>query len=284
MKKNSWFLYIVGLLGALTIDTVISVNSEEPRRLIHSYLSGVFTEDSVYSDTSFSKAVFRTFLALTGSLFVFVLAISVTSIKDCMKYFSFRLMPVVYLIAVFIYLNHHSPNKDEIIYAILSYISLILVIAREHIFFFTQLWFCKSEKSLLLTGLFALTVFILAHPLTLSVGNILGTILIVNLWIYSAAEKNFWMGIAIHAAWNFVLPQSAIFHYAVFVFSCFLAFGCEKYPSAISFEISRSSSKYLRKAAQYWRYFWCAPNRIINYLLSWLYDSNSTTTQEERSQ
>jgi len=134
------------------------------------------------------------------------------------------------MLAIFFYLNAESENKSRYLYAAISFISIILVIAREHVLFFSQEWFSSKASDILIASAIGLFAFVMLHPLHISQGRVLGTLLMVNLWIYTISERNLWMGVSLHAAWNLVLPESAMFHYSIFAVSCFLAYGRPSYP------------------------------------------------------
>ena len=166
------------------------------------------------------------------------------------------------MLAIFFYLNAESENKSRCLYAAISFASILLVIAREHVLFFSQEWFSGNASDILIAGAIGLFVFVMFHPLHISEGRILGTLLMVNLWIYTVCERNLWMGVSLHAAWNLVLPESAMFHYAIVVVSCFLAYGRSSYPVYL-----QGFGRYVPRPV---KRFWLIPMYVNDQLAQYL--------------
>ncbi len=263
--KYGWVIYI-GCLGlALAIDTYISVNAISARDFILVWLNEIFDQNSPFASEMFANAIFRTLLTIAGSLAIILPAFWIIGKKTILRFFSPRPIPVVYFILIFFYFYHNSENKHEIVYAVLVFVSLIIVIAREHIFFFSQQWFCRSKFGLIMSAVIAHITFILLHPLVFTEGRILGTLLMVNLWIYTVSHKNYWMGISLHMAWNFLFPESALFHYAVFLHSCYLAYGLETYPKFLTEPFENLASRPgVSRVFEAWRCFWSFPRELYS--------------------
>ncbi|WP_170566504.1 hypothetical protein [Ruegeria atlantica] len=264
--KFGWLIYAGCLALALAIDTFISVNGLPARDVILDWLNAVFDQGSPFADKMFANAIMRTFLTIAGSLAIILPALWITGKKTIKPFFAIRPIPILYFVLVFFYFYYNSSNKHEIVFGVLYFISLIVVITREHVFFFSQQWICRSNSSLFLSALIALVAFVLLHPLELTQGNVLGTLLMVNLWVYTVSHKNFWMGVSLHMAWNFGFPESALFHYAVFLHSCYLAYGLKTYPKFLAepFECFASRRPAVANLFEAWRRFWSFPRELYS--------------------
>lgn len=227
-----WKVYTLCILSALGLELFLTINTISIRDLALTVLNAVLDQDSIFATELFAGAIFRIILGIMVSFVIIApILLRKVSIKPVSEYIGIRVFPMIILFAVFLYLNASSENSDKLFYAVLSFTSLIVMLAREHFIFYTQEWFARTGKDVLLGAIVALVIFILLHPLVFTPGRVMGTLLMINLWIYTVSERNLWMGIAIHAAWNFVLPQSAEFHYFLFAYSCVLAFGRLNYPA-----------------------------------------------------
>ncbi|MGH1412636.1 MAG: hypothetical protein ACRBB0_04030 [Pelagimonas sp.] len=261
---QTWKVYALCLLFAVGVEVFLTFNTIPLRDGALSLLEIVFEDQSIFATEAFGNSVFRSLLGVGTSCVILIPALLLNKSQPSRvsRYFRIKILPVLILCAVFFYLNNASDNGDKYIYALLSYASIILMLSREHLFFFTQEWFAKQGKGVLPGATVALVVFIILHPLVFSQGRILGTLLMVNLWIYTVSEKNLWMGIAVHAVWNFVLPQSAEFHYLVFFLSCFLAFGRTSYPKSLLRDFHRLPRPMAVLLRTLWQIF-SYPNRVL---------------------
>lgn len=232
---NGWVLYALCLICALGLELVLTISTIEVRDGILFVLNEVFAEGSVYATELFANAIFRSFLGIATSLVIIIPAFILTNnILLCREYLRIRAVPSVILFSVFLYLNAESENSEKLLYATLSFASLVVMLFREHFMFYTQEWFARTRKDIFVSSILAIIIFILLHPLVFTPGRVMGTLLMVNLWLYTVSERNLWMGVSVHAAWNFVLPESPGFHYLLFIFSCFLAFSRPKYPAYLA--------------------------------------------------
>ncbi|MFM7855342.1 MAG: hypothetical protein ACKO96_26305, partial [Flammeovirgaceae bacterium] len=90
-------------------------------------------------------------------------------------------------------MNSESQNGNNYTYAVLSFSSFVLFVAREHFIFFLQEAFSTQKRSIEIGAALALVAFITFHPLTLTEGRVLGTLLMVNLWVYTICKRNIWL-------------------------------------------------------------------------------------------
>ena len=262
--KHRWFLYTFSLLVALAIDSFIAWHGVGFRDHVLHLLASFFDEDSIYRDERFANSLVRITLAVAVSCGILLPALILarkerTHIRG---YFRMRIVPTMIVLAIFFYLNAESENKSRYLYAAISFVSILLVIAREHVLFFSQEWFSSNASDILIAGAIGLFVFVMLHPLHISQGRILGTLLMVNLWIYTICERNLWMGVSLHAAWNLVLPESAMFHYAIVVVSCFLAYGRSSYPVYL-----QGFGRYVPRPV---KRFWLIPMYVNDQLAQYL--------------
>ncbi|MCZ8081463.1 MAG: hypothetical protein O9289_21055 [Rhodobacteraceae bacterium] len=256
------FLYPAAMIAALLVDYYAFEIASENMLVVKSFLIQIFGSQSVYAQDYFAGATLRILITLpVAAVFLAPLMICRSKTFDFGQFFKPTIASIVVLAGLFIYLNSHSPNSDKLIYALISYMALILFLARENIIFFMQTAYTTSHYGVWLGALASLTAFVLLHPLVLSEGRILGTLLMVNLWIYTVTARNIWLGVAIHAAWNFGFPESAEFHYALFIVSCFLAYGQPTYPSALTV-----FGWVPRLIVRPWRMFWLTPATLVSKL------------------
>jgi membrane protease YdiL (CAAX protease family) len=262
--KRRWLLYTLSLLVALAIDSVIALYGVGLQDHILHLLAYFFDEDSIYRNERFANSLVRITLAVAVSCGILLPALifSKKQRTHILGYFRMRIVPTIIMLAIFFYLNAESENKSRYLYAAISFISIILVIAREHVLFFSQEWFSSNASDILIAGAIGLFVFAMLHPLHISEGRVLGTLLMVNLWIYTISERNLWMGVSLHAAWNLVLPESAMFHYSIVAISCFLAYGRPFYPVCL-----QGFGRYIPGPI---KAFWSIPRTISNHFSSYV--------------
>jgi hypothetical protein len=270
--KYAWLTFTMTLLFTLLVNDYLTSQSIFFRDAVFVNLIQIFPDGSLFGSELFANAVFRSMLALVGSSIIIITALLLgkSNKKIIFSFISVGFFPFLLLVTIFVYLNSHSSNGDHLTYATLSYISLVMIILREHFFFFVQQWFLVGDGQILMGGCIALVFFILLHPLVFNEGRVLGTFLMINLWIYTICVRNLWLGVAIHLAWNFVLPESAIFHYLLIVYSCFLAYGRSSYPI---FLVPSWALKWpaFRRFASVWRIVWSYPEQIWGDLRATLF-------------
>lgn len=258
--KLANILYPAAMIAALLVDYYAFEIAIENTLAIKWLLTQVFGSESVYAQDYFVGATLRFLITLTTiATFLAPLLISRDTTFDLGLFFKPTIGSIAFLAVLFFYMNSHSENGDKLIYAVISYGSLILFLARENIIFFMQTAYTNNFFGVWLGAFASLAAFILLHPISLSEGRVLGTVLMINLWIYTLTARNLWLGVAIHAAWNFGFPESAAFHYILFFVSCFLAYGQKTYPSFLSV-----FGWVPRSIARPWRMFWRTPATLAN--------------------
>lgn len=261
LKNYTFFGF---LLISVLFDRAVGTMKPQLLSDLAEILSYMFPATSPFNSPKFLSSSWRIVLS-TGIFFSFI-AFYIWGPKpvSLKKFFKIDFISFFILFLLFLYLNSYSRHSNLIGYATVSYFSFLLLIAREQLLFNSQIMFSNRAHILWLISAISLGFFIFLHPLVLSLDRILGTFLMINLWIYTSSVQNFWRGVAIHAVWNFAFPYSALFHYLVFAYSCWLAFGIEKYPEYITKPFKcYYRFEPLRITVLFWRGFWLFPHRIL---------------------
>jgi hypothetical protein len=261
MKLN-YFLYPTTMIAMLIADGFVSQYADWQVGTLQSSLETLFGPNSVYSNNFFVAAILRTIISCCVILTA-ILALALTgNLRRASDYFKVPWFPTLIMISLFFHMNSKSENGNNYTYAVLVFSSFIFFVAREHFIFFLQEAFSTRKRSIEIGAVLALIAFIIFHPLTLSEGRVLGTLLMVNLWVYTISKRNIWLGVSLHMAWNFAYPESAIFHYALFLWSCFLAFGLHSYQD----QLKGYFCWVPRKFSEPWRAFWSMPRLAYEHL------------------
>lgn len=252
--------YPAAMIVALLVDYYAFEIANDSTLAVKQLLTRIFGSQSVYAQSYFVGTTLQFLITLiVVSIFLSPLLINRNTDFDIRVFFKPTIASVFVLAGLFLYLNSQSVNGDRLIYALVSFGSLTLFLARENVIFFMQSAYTRDHFGVWLGALASLTAFVLLHPISLSEGRVLGTVLMVNLWIYTVAARNLWLGVAIHAAWNFGFPESAEFHYLLFLVSCFLAYGQPTYPSFLTV-----FGWVPRSIVRRWRMFWCTPATLAS--------------------
>jgi hypothetical protein len=265
--KHGWLFFGLALAGAVALDFITSRQILPERDMILRHLLMVFAEDSVFASKYFVNATIRSIVALSGILVISIVALSVRrgDARTIIFYLRPKLFPFILLGGVLLYLQPIGNIFLDFPYTPAIFFSLMLVVIREHFFFFSQQWFSEDGRGVLLGGGIGLVGFIYLHPLVLNEARILTTALMINLWVYTMCARNLWMGIAVHSLWNFVMPDSTVFYYVVFLLSCFLAFGRPSYPKFLVPSWALRIDTFGRFSLIWWR-FWSYPERSLGGL------------------
>jgi hypothetical protein len=211
----------------------------------------VVPADSIFVSEAFLLSVYRYIISCCAVaaffIFCFVEKLRFASLR--------RMLPsslVLFLLAaVFIQMNMRSSNSDKVLYAVISFGSIVFLTFREHLIFGVQFFISRRPQEFWLTSALGLAVFILSHDLVLSYERFVATIFMINLWIYSTRVRSLWVATVMHLAWNWVLPDRADFHYFLFAVSFYLAFHPGDCPEQFRFiHGAAEKNKYLRFA---WR-------------------------------
>ena len=261
MKLN-YFLYPTTMIAALFVDSFAGHYSALQIGQLQASLETLLGPNSVYSSNFFVAATLRSLVAFCVILTVVLALALIGNLRRSLGYFRISSFPFFIMIILFLHMNSKSQNENSYIYAALSFSSFVLFVAREHFVFFLQEAFATQKLSIAIGSVLALFTFIIFHPLSLSEGRVLGTLLIVNLWVYTITKRNIWLGVSLHMVWNFAYPESALFHYAVFLWSCFLAYGLNSYP-----DVFRNYFYWVPKAlCGPWRAFWSMPRLVFEHM------------------
>lgn len=212
---------------------------------------GVVPAESVFVSETFLLSVYRyiiSFCAVAAFLiFCFIENIRFVSLRGMLP----SSLVLVLFSAVFIHMNMRSPNSDKVLYALVSFGSIVLLTFREHLIFGAQFFISRRSQEFWSTSALGLAVFTLSHHLVLSYERFVATIFMINLWIYSTRLRSLWVATVMHLAWNWVLPDRSDFHYFLFAVSFYLAFHPGDCPEQFRFISSATEkNKYLRFA---WR-------------------------------
>jgi hypothetical protein len=222
IQKTIVFVCII--TAALLMDSFIINNSNLIYEVARSQINNFFPDSSIYRNRFFLDSIFRYILSISVISFFMLLIIFLRkSDAKFSEFFVLNPLSIISLILLFMYMNYFS-NNDEIIYSILSYISIIFLVFRENVLFVSQVLFSSDRKVVFITSILSLFIFIYLHPFAFTIGSLTGTMLMVNIWIYTTIRKNIWIGVTLHAIWNLAFPESMWFHMAVLTLSFFLVF------------------------------------------------------------
>lgn len=258
-------VYVVFLLAIYCSDLIVFYNAATITDTYKNFSETIFDGGSLYLRDNFSQSVYRFALSIP-TIVIFILALGIYSARDLKdkikQLFTIGGITLFLFLLLFLHLNSRSQNSSALTYALLSYTSMITLVLREQMIFVTQGMFSRSSRHFYVISIIGLFLFIFSHKLVLTEGRVLATILIINLWIYTTKSMNIWHGVAIHAFWNYGFPQSALFHYFIFAYSFWLAFGQFDYPSILTSPISKLMQNSVgRSLLTGWRQFWLAPTR-----------------------
>ena len=246
-------------------DLIVFYNATTITDAYKNFAEIIFDKDSLYLSDNFAQSVYCFALSIP-TIAIFILALGIYSgrgLKNKIKHLIAVSGVTLFLfLLLFLHLNSRSQNSSALTYALLSYTSMITLVLREQLIFVTQGMFSRSSRHFYVISVIGLFLFIFSHKLVLTEGRVLATILMINLWIYTTKSMNIWHGVAIHASWNYAFPQSALFHYFIFAYSFWLAFGQLDYPSILTSPISKLMQNSVgRSLLTGWRQFWLAPTR-----------------------
>jgi hypothetical protein len=270
--RYGWLVFTCALVGAVNFNFFVSRQILHEGGLFVQYLSIFLPKESIFNSEYFANALLRSTVALSGIIIVLLATLVVPRVdaKTILSFFRPKLIPLMLLCGILLYLHPLENIFADFPYTPAIFVSILLVVVREHFYFFSQQWFSEDGLGVLIGGGVALLAFIWLHPLILNEARILATAMMINLWIYTVCERNMWMGVSVHALWNFVMPENTMFYYAVFVFTCFLAFGRPSYPKFLvpSWALKRPA---FQKFASVWRIFWSYPEQMWGELRAALF-------------
>lgn len=216
------FLLMTFMIAAL--DRVLNYYWHQIDHLLRSQLQLFVSEDSLFLTDRFAITLYFYIISsvfFSAFLLLCVLGrISLPSVRTILP----SPMVILLLIVIFLHLNSRSANSDQLVYASISYTAIVIFILREHLLFGVQYYISKNTFVFWCTSVIGLGVFILSHELTLSFPRVFATTFMINLWIYSTRARSLWIAGLMHLAWNWVLPGSMAFLYALFLISFYLAF------------------------------------------------------------
>lgn len=233
MNKNILLVvkFIIVAALFLLVDNFILLNSYQIHGYILTELNEYFSYESLYNSDLFANTIFRYFLSIACiSFFVTSVLLLKINIIKFTSFFKPTLFSSSILILVFIFLNSKTNNNSELMYATISYCSLVLTLFRENLIFSASCLFTKDRKTLYALSLISLILFIALHPIELTIGRITTTIFMITVWIYTTATKNIWLGVAMHVAWNLVLTDSIAYHLLLLSISCLFVLRIKSFP------------------------------------------------------
>lgn len=259
-------VYVCFLLAVYWLDRIVFYNASAITDAYKSFAEVIFNENSLYLRDNFVRSIYRFVLSST-TIFLFILALWLYSGKNlkeiARKIFAVSAVSLFLFLILFLHLNSRSTNSSALIYAMISYISMIALVLREQLVFATQAMFSKNSIHFYAISVIGLLLFIFSHKLVLTEGRVMATILMINLWIYTSKSMNIWHGVVVHASWNYAFPQSALFHYFILAYSFCLAFGQVFYPKILTSPMSKlMQNSFIGPCLNGWRQFWLTPARI----------------------
>lgn len=223
-KYKTAILFLVAIFIIAALDRAIYRYWDYLYGWFVFFANFLLKEDSIFFNDFFASSLLRFFLSISTffafCLMLFAIRVARPSFQQLLP------NPIVALVltCIFVYLNSMSENSDHLIYALLSFLSILALTAREHIIFGVQYYFSKSILAFWITSAIGLIVFVISHERAFSFESTIGNIFIVNLWIYSTRARSLWLAVTMHVAWNLILPGSTEFIVFMLALSFYLAF------------------------------------------------------------
>lgn len=188
------------------------------------FTSFLLREDSIFFSELFASSLLRYFLSISTFFAFYFMLLAIKVERPRFQHLLPSPKIALVLVCIFLYLNSMSDNSNHLSYALLSFLSILALTAREHILFGVQYFFSKSIWTFWITSAIGFIAFVISHERAFSFESTVANIFIINLWIYSTRARSLWLAVTMHLAWNLILPGRIEFIQFMLALSFYLAF------------------------------------------------------------